>query len=54
MPKEQYVLDKIEQWANKLPYKTLKIEIETRDSYFVLEKTKQNPIGFRSKEVIKC
>ena len=47
---EWKVLNKIEEWAEKLPYKHLKIEINLKDGTdLVYEKDKQNPIGFNAK-----
>lgn len=46
MFEQQKILKKIEQWAERLPYKTLKIEIELQDQSFTLEKTKTRPVGF--------
>lgn len=43
----QKVLCKIEALAERLPYKTLRLEIEMTDETLTLEKTKHNPIGFR-------
>lgn len=43
-------LDKIEQWAEKLPYTHLKIEINLKDGTdLVYEKEKRNPAGFTAK-----
>lgn len=44
---QQQILKKIEQWAERLPYKTFKIEVELSNQTLVLEKTKQRPIGFQ-------
>lgn len=41
-----YVLSKIEQWVEKLPYCTLKVEIELPNETLTLEKTRQRTIGF--------
>ena len=41
MFEQQHILKKIEQWADRLPYQSLKIETLT------LEKTRQRPIGFQ-------
>ena len=44
------VLDKVEQWVEKLPYKHLKIEITLKDGTdLTYEKDKQYPIGFNAK-----
>lgn len=43
----QKVLNKIEQWAEKLPYASVKIEVELRNGeVLVLTKDRQKPIGF--------
>lgn len=46
MVEQQYVLNKIEQWAERLPYKSLRIEIELPGQTVVLEKEKRRRIGF--------
>lgn len=46
MFEQQHILNKIEQWAERLPYKTLKIEVELPDQLLVLEKSKNRPVGF--------
>jgi len=41
------ILNKIEQWAERLPYRHLKIEINLKDGTdLVYEKDKQYPVGF--------
>lgn len=47
MFEQQYILNKIEQWAERLPYQSLKIEVELSNQTLTLEKTKQRPIGFQ-------
>lgn len=46
MFEQQYVLSKIEQWAERLPYRTLRIELELPGQTLTLEKSKARPIGF--------
>lgn len=46
MFEQQYVLNKIEQWAERLPYHTLRIEVELPGQTLTLEKRKARPIGF--------
>ena len=46
MFEQQYVLSKIEQWAERLPYNTLRIEVELPGQTLTLEKCKARPIGF--------
>ena len=48
MFEQQYILNKIEQWADWLPYQSLKIEVELSNQTLTLEKTKQRPIGFQA------
>ncbi len=50
---QRRILDKIEQWAERLPYSTLKIEIELPGETLTLEKNKVRPIGFTDREVKK-
>lgn len=53
MFEQQKVLNKIEEWAERLPYRTLKIEIELSGQTLTLEKSKVRPIGFTDQEVKK-
>lgn len=46
MNEYQKALSKIESWCDRLPYKSLKIEIQLPNQTLVLNKTKQNQIGF--------
>lgn len=46
MFEQQHILNKIEQWAERLPYKTLKIEVELPNQSLILEKSKNRPVGF--------
>lgn len=46
MFEQSKVLNKIEQWADRLPYKSLKIEIDMGNQTFTLEKNKGRVIGF--------
>lgn len=48
MFEQQYVLSKIEQWAERLPYRTLRIEVELPGQTLTLEKSKARPIGFNT------
>ena len=47
MFEQQHILKKIEQWADRLPYQSLKIEMELSNQTLTLEKTRQRPIGFQ-------
>ena len=43
----QKTLNKIEQWADRLPYRSLRIEVEmARGQTLTLEKSNNPPIGF--------
>lgn len=44
MFEQQYVLNKIEQWAERLPYRTLRIEVELPGQTLTLEKSKAGPL----------
>ena len=46
MYEETQVLRKIEQWVDKLPYKSVRIEVELPDKTVTLQKDRQRPIGF--------
>jgi hypothetical protein len=48
MFEQQHILKKIEQWAERLPYQSLKIEVELSNQTLTLEKTRQRPIGFQA------
>ena len=46
MYEETYVLKKIEQWVDKLPYRTAEIRIEIGNKTYTLTKDRHQPIGF--------
>lgn len=46
MNEYQKILNKIESWCERLPYKSLRIEIELSNQTLVIVKDKQTPIGF--------
>ena len=46
MFEQQHILKKIEQWADRLPYQSLKIEVELSNQTLTLEKTTHPPLGF--------
>ena len=48
MYEENRILDKIEQLVDKLPYRTVRIEVELPDKTVVLTKDKKRLIGFWS------
>lgn len=41
------ILDKINDLIDKMDYKKAYLEIETSKDKFIIEKSKNNPIGFR-------
>ena len=43
------VINKIDKLVENLDYKSIYIEIQTHDNKFILEKNKQNKIGFDTK-----
>ena len=48
MFEQQQILKKIEQWAERLPYKTLKIEVELSNQTLIVDKFTQRPLGFQA------
>ena len=46
MYEENRILKKIEQWVDKLSYRSVRIEVELPDKTLVLTKDRQRPIGF--------
>lgn len=46
MFKHQKILDEIEQLVERLPYRSVKIEVELQDQTLVLTKDRSRPIGF--------
>ena len=48
MYEENRILGKIEQLVDKLPYRSVRIEVDLPDKTVVLTKDRQRPIGFRS------
>ena len=48
MYEDNRILNKIEQLVDKLPYRTVRIEVELTDKTVELTKDRQRPIGFRS------
>lgn len=41
-----FVLSKIESWADRLPYTNFHIEIELPGKTYTLDKAKSRPVGF--------
>lgn len=46
MYEENLVLKKIEQWVDKLPYRSVEIRIEMDGKTYTLQKDKARTIGF--------
>lgn len=46
MYEENRILGKIEQLVDKLPYRSVRIEVDLPDKTVVLTKDRQRPIGF--------
>ena len=53
MFEQQKILNKIEAWVEKLPYRSVKIEVELANQTLVLTKDRQRQIGFCREEVKK-
>lgn len=53
MFEQRYILNKIEAWAERLPYKTIKIEVELPNQILTLEKVKERTIGFAPQQMRK-
>lgn len=53
MFEQQKILNKIEYWVEKIPYKAVRIEIEMKDQTLVLNKEKPQAIGFRYEDNTK-
>lgn len=45
MPSENHILDKIESWADRLPYRSLSITIEMKNKTLTLNKEKATLLG---------
>ena len=48
MYEETRILSKIEQWVEKLPYRSVEIHISLPDKTLTLRKDRRQPIGFRT------
>ena len=46
MYEENRILNKIEQWVDKLPYRSVKIEVELASKTLTLQKERRQKIGF--------
>ena len=53
MFEQQKVLNKIEQLVDKLPWKTVRIEIEMSNQTLVLSKERKQQIGFQYEDNTK-
>ena len=51
MFEHQKILDQIEQLVERLPYKSVKIEVELPGQTLALTKDRSRPIGFYHEEV---
>lgn len=47
MIEQQRVFNKIEEWCERLPYHSLRIEIDLPEQTLMLEKTRRRTIGFK-------
>lgn len=47
---ENVILSQIEELVDKLPYRTVKIEVELDSKTLTLTKDRQRPIGFSTEE----
>lgn len=50
MFEHQKILDKIEQLVEKLPYRSVRIEVALPEQTLTLTKDRQRPIGFLENE----
>ena len=46
MQEYKAILNKIEQWVDKLPYKSVSIEVKLKDQTLTLEKERPAKCGF--------
>ena len=53
MYEENHVLSKIEQLVEKLPYRSVRIEVELPQQTLILTKERQRPIGFQYGEEVQ-
>lgn len=49
--KETTALNQISRIVDKLDYKSVYIEIQTKDNKYTLEREKRNKVGFESRKV---
>ena len=50
MYEENEILNKIEELVDKLPYRSVKIEVELEDKTLTLQKDRRRTIGFYTEE----
>lgn len=50
MYEKNVILSQIEELVDKLPYRTVKIEVELDSKTLTLTKDRQRPIGFSTEE----
>lgn len=50
MFEQQHILNKIEHWIDKLPYKSAKVEIVMQNQTLTLEKDKRILLDFKHKK----
>ena len=46
MHEHQAILNKIEQWVDKRPYQSVRIEVKLKDQTLILEKERPAKCGF--------
>lgn len=46
MHEHQAILNKIEQWVDKLPYQSVRIEVQLKEETLTLEKERPAKCGF--------
>ena len=49
-----YILSKIEQWVENLPYRSVRIEVELPDQTIVPTKDRRRPIGFTTESKLEA
>lgn len=54
MYEENQILSQIEELVDKLPYRSVKIEVELADKTMTLQKDRRHQIGFSTDENNDC
>lgn len=49
-----HILSEIEQWVEKFPYRSVRIEVELPDQTIVLTKDRRRPIGFTTESKLEA